>query len=269
MSAPVPTHPAAVPLSRKREAADRETAARARLDESLASLLSPHSFEADQYRVLRQFLDDARRARPLKLLAVTSPAAGDGKTTTAVNLAATLGQTPGVRVLLVDFDLRRPLVADTLGLDPRARGVAFAASEEAGLQTVVQRTPFNLDVVTAGPPPPNAYEVLESPRVAALLEEARGSYDYVVLDMPPVLLVPDCRLLERWVDGFLVVVAAHRTPRRLLAETLTALDSQKVLGIVFNRDDRPLGGYYKQYYGSYYHSPSRRSPRRWFAGRGR
>jgi Mrp family chromosome partitioning ATPase len=116
---------------------------------------------------------------------------------------------------------------------------------------MVRPTPYNVNVVTAGQPPPNAYHVLESPRVAQLLDQARDAYDYVVLDMPPVLLVPDCTLMARWVDGFLLVVGAHRTPRKLLADTLNAIEPDKVLGIVLNRDDRPLSGYYKHYYGRY------------------
>lgn len=268
-----PTRPAAVvSRGRVRGVPDPRPTARSRLDESLASLLSPHSFEADQYRVLRQFLDQARTARPLKVVAVTSPAPGDGKTTTAVNLAATLAQSPDIRVLLVDVDLRRSLVARALGLDAKASGLATGVVEEDGdLGAVVQSTPFNLDVVTAGAPPANAYQVLESPRVGRLLDQARRAYDYVVLDTPPVLLVPDCRLMEQWVDGFLVVVGAHRTPRKLLAETLNALEPDKVLGIVFNRDERPISGYYKQYYGRYYHAQAGAHRKPWWpswAGRG-
>lgn len=273
MSLPIPTRPAAsVSRGRVHGVPYPRPTVRGGLDESLATLLSPHSFEADQYRVLRQFLDQARTTRPLKVLAVTSPAPGDGKTTTAVNLAATLGQSPDLRVLLVDVDLRRSLVARTLGLDPTGPGlVTGVADEDADLGSVVQSTPYYFDVLTAGPPPANAYQVLESPRVGQLLDQARRAYDYVVLDTPPVLLVPECRLMEQWVDGFLVVVAANRTPRKLLAETLNALEPDKVLGIVFNRDERPLSGYYKQYYGRYYHAlPARSGPGWWpsWTGRG-
>lgn len=253
MSAQMPT-PLAPSLARSGGSA-RPSAVTGRVDEKVTSVLSPHSFEADQYRLLRQFLDAARAARPLKVVAVTSAAAGDGKTTTAVNLAVTLGQTKGARVLLVDADLRRPLVARTLGLDGAAPGLAEGVlSPEADIDAMARATPFNVHVVTAGEPPPNAYQVLESPRMAQLLDQARRGYDYVVLDMPPALMVPDCMLMARRVDGFLIVVSAHRTPRKLLAETLNALEPDKVLGIVLNRDDRPLGGYYKQYYGRYYHA---------------
>ena len=89
---------------------------------------------------------------------------------------------------------------------------------------------LNLSVLPAGTAETSTYELLTSPRLEALLAEARAHYDYVLIDTPPLVLVPDCRLIGRWVDGFLVVVAAHKTPRRLLAEGLNLLDPAKVLG---------------------------------------
>jgi Mrp family chromosome partitioning ATPase len=71
----------------------------------------------------------------------------------------------------------------------------------------------------------------------------------VLVDTPPSLLMPDCRLIERWVDGFILVVAAHKTPRKLVAEALSLLDPAKMLGVVFNADDRPTAGYYGYGYG--------------------
>jgi capsular exopolysaccharide synthesis family protein len=248
------------------------------LDDHLVSLLNPQSFEADQYRILRHFLDQAKGAATRQVLAVTSPAAGDGKTTTAVNLAATLAQLPGARVLLMDTDLRRPFVAASLGQDEgSAPGLAtMALDPDLELDQMVRRTPFNFDIVPAGPVAPNAYRVFDSPRLGELLEQARRTYEHVVLDTPPVLLVPDCRLMSQWVDGFLIVVAAHRTPRKLLAESLGAIDQDKILGIVFNSDDLPLSGYLTHYQGYYgYHQQSANGRRSWWrlpwrrAGQGR
>jgi Mrp family chromosome partitioning ATPase len=102
-------------------------------------------------------------------------------------------------------------------------------------------------VVPAGRPVENPYETLLSPRVGELLAEARGNYAYVVIDTPPVLLVPDCHALGEWVDKFLLVVAAHRTPRKLLEEALNVMDPDKLAGIVFNQDNRPLSGHYRKY----------------------
>jgi capsular exopolysaccharide synthesis family protein len=259
-------------LSEQAPRRDGETGARAGLvnpdvDEHVITVTSPRSFEADQYRILRHFLAQSDQAGARKVLGVTSPAAGDGKTTTAVNLAVTLAQSAGARVLLIDADLRRPFVGTSLGMDETdGPGLAATALDPAlELAQIVTPTPFNVDVVLAGPSTPNAYRLFDSPRVGRLLEEARARYDHVVLDTPPVLLVPDCRLMSQWVDGFLVVVSAHRTPRKLVAAAVSAIDEEKVLGIVFNGDDRPLSGYFSRYQGYYgYHDrgsgPQRAKP---------
>ncbi len=242
-------------------------AAALRMDEHLVSLRSPNSFEADQYRVLRHLLTATAEAGQLRVLAVSSPAAGEGKTTTAINLAATLAQSPGARVLLVDTDLRRPCVGPSLGLVHSAGPglVGALLDERLDLPAVVRPTPFNLSVLPAGTSPGNPYQMLESPRVGQLLEEARSSYDHVVLDTPPLLPVPDCGLLSQWVDAFVIVVAARRTPRKLLAETLGAVDPAKLAGIVFNGDERPLSGYYKSYYTGYYGRRAQPAGSRWLS----
>jgi capsular exopolysaccharide synthesis family protein len=235
------------------------------VDDHLVAVHSPQSFEADQYRILRHFLDQHGGGPKRQVLGITSPTAGDGKTTTAVNLAVTLAQSPGARVVLIDADLRRPFVATSLGLDDR-RGPGLAATAldpKLELEQLVRPTPFNVDVVPAGPSTPSAYRLFDSARVGQLLDQARRQYDHVVVDTPPVLLVPDCRLMSQWVDGFIVVVAAHRTPRKLLADGLSALEEEKLLGIVFNADDRPLSGYFGRYQGYYgYHQRHSESGRR-------
>ena len=246
-----------------REAPRGPLGAAANVDEHLVALVSPHSYEADRYRVLRHFVEQARGGSGLKVLGVTSPVAGDGKTTTAINLAATLAQSPGVRVLLIEADLRRPRVAANLCMGHTGPGLAGAiAHDGVELASVVRKPPLGFTVLPAGPPPANAYLALESPRMTQLLDQARRAYDYVVMDTPPVLLVPDCTLISGWVDGFLIVVGAHRTPRKLVGDTLSAMDPAKVLGIVFNGDDSGRTGHYKRYGGSYYAEPANRSNRR-------
>jgi Mrp family chromosome partitioning ATPase len=112
--------------------------------------------------------------------------------------------------------------------------------------------PFTLWVIRAGTAKGQIHHLLRSPRLDAFLQNARAQFDYVVFDTPPLLPVFDSTLLARAVDGVLVVVAANRTPRKLLGEALNLLDAGKVMGIVFNRDDRPLFGYYDAYYREYF-----------------
>jgi Mrp family chromosome partitioning ATPase len=133
-------------------------------------------------------------------------------------------------------------------------GLADALSDHSISFADVVRTldGFNLDVVPAGTPRAGVSEILRSPRLSAFIEEARQRYAYIVLDTPPLLPVSDAALLAKSVDGVLMVVSAHQTPRKLLGEALNMLDPAKVLGIVFNRDASPLFGYYNSSYRGYF-----------------
>ena len=226
-----------------------------RLDKTLVTLTAPSSFAAEQYQGLRLKCEQLRRARDVRVIAITSPGAGEGKTLTSINLAGALARGADARVLLIDADLRRPTIAASLGIADRSRGGLsdLVSGDTAKLPDVAQRLDrFDFDVVPVGGARMPAHQVLRSPKLDAVLREARGQYDFVLLDTPPLLPVFDSALLARAVDGVLVVVAANRTPRKLLEEALNLLDPAKVLGIVFNRDARPLFGYYRSYYGSYF-----------------
>jgi Mrp family chromosome partitioning ATPase len=108
-------------------------------------------------------------------------------------------------------------------------------------------------VLRAGCSLATPYEVLTLPRLGALLEEARRGYDWVIVDAPPLVPLADCQYVGKWVDGFLVVVAAHETPRALLAEALNSIDPAKLVGLAFNKDERQAARY------SSYRSPRQSS----------
>ena len=213
------------------------------------SLLAPTSFGAEQYRALRFKVEQLHRTTNLAVVAITSPEAGDGKTLTAINLAGALAQAPEARILLVDADLRRSAMTACLGLgDSSSRGLVGAILDPSlPLKSVVESRPsFNLSIVRAGRRPSAPYELLKSPRLGELLEEARQEYDYVIVDMPPLLPLPDCGVIGRCVDGFMVVVAANRTPQKQVEEALKVLDPTTVIGLIFNGDTRPLTRNYER-----------------------
>lgn len=213
------------------------------LDGHLVSLLAPASFEAEQYRVLRHMIEQLHRSAELSIIAVSSPDAGDGKSTTAINLAGALAQAPDARVLLIDADLRGANLAGYLGLDDEEAPGLVDAILDANLTlgAVTQKRPhLNLSIVPAGRSSAAPYEILKSFRVGELLAEARTLYEYVIVDTPPLVSVPDGRVTGKWVDGFLIVVAAHRTPRKLVEEALNVTDPAKIVGLVFNGDDRHI-----------------------------
>jgi len=228
----------------------------------LVSLVAPGSMEADQYRGLRHTVEQLRRDRGHQVIAVSSAGVGDGKSITTLNLAGALAQSRDARVLVVDADLHRPSVASYLGIDVAdAPGLTDAIERETcSLAAVAAAVPqLNFAVVPSGVCSGGAYELLNSPRLHTLIAEARGVFDYILVDTPPLLPLPDCRVIARWVDGFLLVVTAHRTPRRALADALDLLPPGQVIGLVFNGDDRPLSpsaGYY-----SYHHAAGSTSPR--------
>ena len=231
----------------------------AKVDTHLVSLTAPASFAAEQYQGLRLTIERLGRSRDLKVIAISSPAAGDGKTVTAINLAGALARGGDERVLLIDADLRRPSVGRQLGLLDARKGLADALADGGvAVADVVQPLKgFNLDIVTAGIARGGVSQILRSPRLDAFIQEARQRYGFIVLDTPPLLPVFDSALLAKSVDGVLMVVSANQTPRKLLGESLNMLEPSKVLGIVFNRDERPLFGYYNSYYREYFPDVSR------------
>ena len=228
-----------------------------RPDAHMVSLLSPSSFEAEQYRMLRHAIERKHREADLRLIGVTSPEEGEGKTTTAINLAGSLAQDHQARVLLIDADLRRPAVAERLGMPRGNPGLveAILDSSIAPVDVVSLDRRYNLAVLPAGRGPSAPYEVLKSPALGEFLQQLRQVFDYIVLDTAPIMPCPDPRLLEPWVDGFLLVVGAHKTPKGAVESALGLMDKTKLLGLVFNNDDnasaygRRYSGYTSKYSG--------------------
>ena len=227
------------------------------LDPRLVCFLSPDSFEADQYRMLRYAVERACPSENGRVIAITSAITGEGKTLTAINLAGTIAKAGQAQVLIIDADLRRPSVAKVLGRSHVSRGwglVDAILDRRLSLEQIAwSMEPFNLSVVTPRRPQSDTYELLTCERFGELVREARQKYDYIIVDSPPVLPAPDSRLLAQWVDGYLIIVAADKTPRKLVEETFALLGPSKILGLVFNREQHkhsPYGRYYYQAYTS-------------------
>ncbi|HVQ76389.1 MAG TPA: polysaccharide biosynthesis tyrosine autokinase [Candidatus Binatia bacterium] len=224
------------------------------IDDRLVSLLHPGAFEAEQYHALRYAVEKAHRTTGLAVIAVSSPTMGDGKTTTAINVAGALAQAHEARVLLVDADLRNPSVAGRLGLRAGAAPTLadLVLDPSMSIEDAIQPCRvFNLSVIAAGEPSRGSYELFKAPRLGELLADARSRFDFVILDTPPLVHVLDARVLGRWVDGYLIVVACHRTSRELLAEALGVMEPEKVIGLVFNGEDRqPVNHRYHTRYGA-------------------
>jgi succinoglycan biosynthesis transport protein ExoP len=192
---------------------------------------------AEAFRVLRYALDG--RGPQAKVVAVTSPETGDGRTTVAFGLAMAFAATR--EALLVDADLARGDVATRLGMGHRAsHGLPGAVRSGRITGAVVDpaleaRGPVSrLSVLPAGPPMRQTWEIFDSPAFGLLLAEARERWNTTVLDAPPAGTA-DCRALAPWIDGYVVVISAGRTTHAALAEALAALPSDRILGVILNR----------------------------------
>jgi len=168
---------------------------------------------------------------------ITSAGPGEGKTVASLNLATALAEA-GARVLLVDADLRHPRCHACVGL-PNDRGLANHLADPDGLDTealvhVLESPPIH--VLLAGGQPANPAELVTSPRLRRTFERLRASYDYVIVDTPPVLPVTDAVVIAREADGVVLVVKGHETPRELVrrARDRLALAGARVLGVMVN-----------------------------------
>ena len=210
----------------------------------LISHSKPRSNWAEAFRAVRTNVDFLRRNQRLEVVMVTSPYAGDGKSTSASNLAISFAYA-GRRVLLVDCDLRRP-TQDKLYVLSRERGLSNLLKDLMPVEQVVQRTTIdNLDVITAGPEVDNPAELLSSPRLKELLDEFRQSYEVIILDAPPVLAVTDPAIVGAVADGIVVVVHASTLRHHDAARTRELLDNlgTPVLGMIVNGIGHADSGY--------------------------
>ncbi|MGD0570325.1 MAG: polysaccharide biosynthesis tyrosine autokinase [Candidatus Sulfotelmatobacter sp.] len=221
----------------------------------LVTQVRPQSQMAESYRALRTSLLLSNLGAPPKVIMITSALPQEGKTTTSINCAVVLAQ-KGIRVLLIDADLRRPSIHKTLGMGPRS-GLSNVLTGSATLQQTITRSPIlpNLSVLPAGTPPPNPAELLASPNMRDVLEELRGQYDHIVVDTPPTLSVTDAVVLSPRADAIVLVIRSGQTTKQALRRSRDILTqvNAKVSGVLLNAVDlsSPDYYYYYEYQGKY------------------
>lgn len=188
----------------------------------------------EQYGRLAASLHDAHRAG-LAVLMVASALPGEGKTVTAVNLALTFSEAYRQRVLLVDADLRRPTIHRFFGVDNSDGlcGMLTAPKEHLPIQRVTRR----LFVIPAGPATSSPVASLTSPRLPRMFTAARRVFDWIVVDTPPVELLPDARLVAATVDGAVLVVRAASTEYDIVSRAIEAIGRNRIAGVVLNGAD--------------------------------
>ena len=221
----------------------RKTPAEKRLSRSSASaeankrriaLLEPDSFIAEQFRMLRSRLDSLASEAPLRTIAVASANAGEGKSNVSVNLAIVTALSVGRRVLLVDCDMRRPTIHRSLGVEPELGLAEVLMGRCTPAEAIVKVEGTNLDLLGVRMQPQNPSELLASREMREMLVDVSSRYDWVILDTPATLGLPDSKIIVGLCDGYLLVVRAGETAREDVEAALEVLDRRRAVGLVLN-----------------------------------
>lgn len=216
----------------------------------------------EQYRHLAATLHHAQKASGVSTVMVTSAMPSEGKTLTATNLALTLSQSYQRRVLLIDGDLRRPRLREMFAL-PATEGLTDSlATAGSGERLPVHQVSPTLWVLTAGHVVPDPMSLLVSPAMKQLIDDARASFDWVIVDTPPIAILPDANLLSAMIDTALLVVSAVSTPYPMVQRAAEAIGPKRILGVVLNRAEKSDVSSYNYY--SYPQTSPKPEPKRWF-----
>jgi capsular exopolysaccharide synthesis family protein len=206
------------------------------------------SVSVEQYRKLAAALHEEQVRSQLKTVMVTSSVPGEGKTLTVVNLALTLGESYGRRVLVIDADMRRPSLHSSLNV-PNERGLAEALRDDEPLSFVPVLG--EVYVLPAGTPGSAPLAALTSDRMAQVLEECESRFDFVLIDTPPVGVLTDAQVLVRLADAVLFVVGAGSTPAATVERAIAELGGpDAIFGTVLNRVEHrriPSADYHGHY----------------------
>ena len=208
---------------------------------------APKSIDAEAYRSLRSNIEYSSFDDEYRVIVITSSVPGEGKSTTAGNLAIALAQS-GNKVLLVDCDMRKPSIHKKFKIS-NAAGTAELLLRKKLFEEVANKYNENLTIITAGKIPPNPSEMLASRAMTAFIKEMKDEFKYIILDTPPLQAVTDAQVLSTKADGVLLVVRAGSTKKELVSNSVDLINKVhgKVIGTVLNGVENKRNNYY--YYG--------------------
>jgi capsular exopolysaccharide synthesis family protein len=227
-----------------------------RLHTRLVLFTDPQSVGCEQYRTLRTQVFHAAERQLTQVILVTSAVAGEGKTSTILNLAWAIAQPKEKRVLVVDGDLRRPSVSSYLGLDFELGFGEVINEVSQALPSIVRVADSTLYILSSSREEPQPAELLSKEHVGEALAELRSYFDYILIDAPPVVAFADARLLANHADAVIFVVRAGLAGHNTVERAIEALPANRILGVVLNgADPMSEAGYYGYYgYGYGYRS---------------
>ena len=212
----------------------------------------PKSPIAEAYRTLRTNIQFSSVDKPLKSIVITSSGAGEGKSTTATNMAVAFAQS-GKKVLIIDADLRKARLHEHFEVS-NLEGLTNAIVDKKPLDGYFRKTSVeNLSLITAGITPPNPSELLGSNGMKKIIDHCTSVFDLVIIDSPPVGFVTDGALLASYADGTVLVACAGEANIKSVQHAKELLDNVKanILGVVLNKIPVSKNGYYKYHYHSY------------------
>lgn len=224
---------------------------KAELKRSLITSQNPKSPISEQYRTIRTNIQFSAVDEEIKTLLVTSSGPGEGKSTTAANLAVVFAQ-QGKRVLLIDSDLRKPTVHYTFNFT-NTFGLTNVLTRQSQFHEVIKESmEKNLYILTSGPIPPNPAELLSSKAMEQFMKDVEEEFDMILFDSPPVLAVTDGQILASKCDGTILVVSSGKTEteQAVKAKELLKASNSHILGVVLNSKKMENSNYY-YYYGNH------------------
>jgi len=235
------------------------------IEARLVSHYAPKSRIAESYRTLRtNILAKKKTEGPISLV-ITSSAPKEGKTTTTANVGITLAQTEA-RVVLVDLDLRRPMIAKIFDLDKENGAADYLIDPSMKVERIIKKTKIpNLDVITSGFIPPNPSEIIASRRMEALIEDLKKIYDYILFDVPPIIAVTDALILAKKVDMKLLLIKVDSTEKDIVKRSKELMHNIEEVftgaianGVEAHKYYRGYS-YYYYYYSNYYYYDEKKS----------
>lgn len=215
---------------------ERQKKAKPFVRRSLLTFLSPYSTIAEQYRTIRNNIQYAVEGNNIQSLLITSPSGGEGKSTTVVNLAASMAQR-GDRVLIIDANLRDPNLHKQFNTQI-SPGLSNILAKQQPIEDTIQPTEIEgLDILPSGQRLNHSTEQLDSVAMLEVLDYAKGQYDIVLVDCPSVLDVPDTCALASICDGVVLLVKKGKTKLSLAEEAKRSLEFAKanIVGVVLNQ----------------------------------
>jgi capsular exopolysaccharide synthesis family protein len=227
--------------------------------ESIISFYDRESIAATEFRRLYSNVANSANGE-IKSIMITSASVEEGKSTIASFLALSAAEASGQKILLLDTDLRRPMV-NVLFKMPLEIGLTDIMDKKCSIKETIKSTLIpNLSIITAGKVEKEPTLILNQNRLREVFEELRFYFDFIIVDVPPVIPVSDPVIIANEVDGVLIVVRAGITPREVVKRAINFLQNSKVntLGVVLNNLEQVLPYYYrsKYYSNKYYHKPT-------------